>query len=78
MNRRSPLPVNCCVRVSRTGKRRCAVKYMKAQPAAPRSRAGALISNIAKGARPWARATPSTRMLVEVPTIVTKPPRMVA
>jgi len=51
---------------------------MEATPAAAIISAGTLSSNIENGASPCARATPSTRMLVEVPTRVTNPPRIVA
>ena len=77
MNQRSLAP-NCWLRVSRTGSSRGANTSMKVLPTSAISIAGRLISNIVNGARPCSRATPSTRMLVEVPTMVISPPRMVA
>jgi len=47
-------------------------------PAAAMIRPAAVISNMPNGARPALRATPSTRMLVDVPIMVSVPPRMVA
>jgi len=78
MNKRSLLPENCWVSVSRAGRKRCAKNSMNVQPISAMTIAGALISNIVNGANPMSRATPSTRMLVEVPTMVIRPPRIVA
>src|SRR3546814_4467817 len=47
-------------------------------PAAAMIKPAPVISNMPNGASPALRATPSTRMLVEVPIIVSVPPRIVA
>ena len=51
---------------------------MKIIPRKPKTIAGAVISNILNAAKPMSRATPSTRILVEVPIIVIMPPKIVA
>ena len=50
---------------------------MVAKPTTVTTMPSGAISKRRKGAMPWARATPSTRMLVEVPIIVIMPPSTV-
>ena len=61
----------------RAGSQRPANSSMKPQPSSAITSAGAVISNMLNGASPMSRATPSTRMLVEVPISVIIPPSTV-
>ena len=62
---------------SRLGRKRGTRSHMVTKPTAVTAIPSGAISKRRNGARPCARATPSTRMLVDVPIMVIMPPSTV-